>query len=96
MHQLVRRASVAAATTIAAAAAAFAGSAITQGATAQIASAPHIVARPRSVMVNGTTMLTGSGFPVDSLVHLQECGSAAWIVPEEPCDTTNEITVTYP
>jgi hypothetical protein len=98
MHQLVRRVCVAAATTIAAAAAAFAGGAITQGAaaegaTAQISSAPHILARPRNVMVNGTAMLTGTGFPIDSLVHLQECGSAAWMVPQEPCDTTNEITL---
>jgi hypothetical protein len=77
----------------AAAAAALACNAIAQRATAQITPAPHIVARPDSVMVNGTTMLTGTGFPADSLVHLQECGSAMWIVPEDPCDTTNEITV---
>ena len=44
-------------------------------------------------MVNGTTMLTGSGFPASNPVHLQECGSSFWIVPEEPCDTANEVTV---
>ena len=63
------------------------------GATAQITPAPHIVARPDNVMVNGTTMLTGTGFPADSLVALRECGSANWIAPEDPCDSTNEITV---
>jgi hypothetical protein len=64
-----------------------------EGATTRITSAPHIRARPRSIMVNGTTTLTGTGFPANGPVHLRECGSAAWIVPEEPCDTTNEVTV---
>lgn len=64
-----------------------------QGARTRITSAPHIRARPRSIMVNGTATLTGTGFPANSLVHLQECGSPAWIVPEEPCDATNAVTV---
>ncbi len=56
--------------------------------------APHIVARPDSVMVNGTTTLTGTGFPAKSKVLLQECGEASWIAPKNPCISTNEVTVT--
>jgi hypothetical protein len=67
----------------------FAGS----GAIAQSAPGPHIAVKPRSVMVTKTVTLKGSGWPADSLVRLQECGASAWIVPEDPCDTTNEITV---
>jgi len=87
--RIVVRASVA----VLAAAGAFACSAIAQDAAAQITPAPHIVARPNNLMVNGTTQLTGTGFPADSQVHLQECGSATWIAPENPCDSTNEVTV---
>jgi hypothetical protein len=67
--------------------------ALSAGVAAQAASGPHISVKPRSVMVNGAAMLDGRGFPANSLVHLQECGSTAWIVPQNPCDTTNEITV---
>jgi hypothetical protein len=45
-------------------------------------------------MVTKTTTLTGSGFPANSQIRLQECGVPAWIVPQEPCDMANEITVT--
>ena len=53
--------------------------ALASGAAAQgtpVAAAPHIVARPDSVMVNATTTLTGVGFPAKSKVHLEECGAA--------------------
>jgi hypothetical protein len=59
----------------------------------QAASGPHIAANPRSVMVTKTTMLTGKGFPANSLIHLQECGATAWIIPQNECDTSNEVTV---
>ena len=52
------------------------------------------MARPDSVMVNATTTLTGVGFPAKSKVHLEECGAALWVVPRDPCVTTNAITVT--
>jgi hypothetical protein len=70
-----------------------AAAALAAGVAARPALTPHIGVKPRSVMVNGTTMLSGRGFPANSLVHLQECTSAAWIVPQDPCDTANEITV---
>jgi hypothetical protein len=66
---------------------------VVTGAPAQAGTAPHIAGHPRSVMVNGTTQLTGKGFPANTAVRLQECGTTAWILPEEPCDTTNHITV---
>jgi hypothetical protein len=68
---------------------AFAASAI-----AQSSAAPHIVARPHIVMVNGTTTLIGAGFPPDKSILLRECSTKLWIVPQEPCDTTNEQTIT--
>jgi hypothetical protein len=68
---------------------AFAASAI-----AQSSAAPHIVARPHIVMVNGTTTLIGAGFPPDKSILLRECSTKLWIVPQEPCDTKNEQTIT--
>ena len=56
--------------------------------------APRITAHPSSVMVNSTTTLTGIGFQPHQQVHLEECGQITWIVPMNPCDTTNSITVT--
>jgi hypothetical protein len=71
-----------------------AGAALGFGAVAGYAgSAPHIAVHPRSVMVTKTVVLTGRGFPANTLLRLQECGARSWIVPQEPCDTTNEITV---
>ena len=54
----------------------------------------RIVARPANLMVNGTTQLTGTGFPARSRVVLSECGATNWIAPRDPCDTTNTVTVT--
>lgn len=72
-----------------------AGVALALGAsTGYAGSAPHIAAHPRSVMVTKSTTLTGSGFPANTLIRLQECGATSWIVPQEVCDTANEITVT--
>jgi hypothetical protein len=75
------------------AAAAVAGGAAVAAAPAQISSTPHIRARPNNVMVNGTTMLTGTGFPPSSTVRVEECGRTGWIVPEEPCESSNAVTV---
>ncbi len=71
-----------------------AGVAAALGATTGYAgSAPHIGVSPRNVMVTTTVTVTGRGFPANSPIRLQECGAPSWIVPEEPCDTTNEVTV---
>lgn len=75
------------------AAAALVGALASQAAASRSASSPHIRARPNNVMVNGTAMLTGSGFPANSPVRLQECGSRTWIAAQEPCDAANAITV---
>jgi hypothetical protein len=74
-------------------AAAVAGGLAAQAAPGRIGSTPHISLRPNHVMVNGTTMLSGTGFPPSSMVRVEECGRTAWIVPEEPCDSTNAVTV---
>jgi len=60
---------------------------------AQASTTAHIAVKPRSVMVDKAATLTGSGFAANSSVQLQECGATMWIVPQEPCDTANEITV---
>ncbi len=61
---------------------------------ATAASTPKIVAHPASVMVNTATKLFGYNFPADSKLTIEECSKTGWIVPQNPCDTTNEIHVT--
>ena len=55
---------------------------------------PVIVAHPDSVMVNTTTKLVGRGFARHTTLHVEECASTTWVVPTDPCDTANSITVT--
>jgi len=55
---------------------------------------PHIVARPNNLMVNTKTKLTGVGFPAHRTLTIKECSQTTWIVPQNPCDTTNTIHVT--
>jgi hypothetical protein len=57
------------------------------------APAPHIVAKPNSVMVNTTTKLTGTHFPASTKITIKECPQTLWVVPANPCDTDNSITV---
>lgn len=54
---------------------------------------PKITARPRTLMVNATTMLTGSGFLASTVIELGECGSTFWLAPRDPC-IANEQAVT--
>jgi hypothetical protein len=54
---------------------------------------PRIVAHPNSVMVDGTTTLVGSNFPPHANLRIVECSARTWIVPQNPCDTANAITV---
>ena len=54
---------------------------------------PHIAARPRSVMVNTKTRLTGTGFPARKALTIEECSTKAWFVPMNPCDSTNLLKV---
>lgn len=49
------------------------------------AKTPKIDARPRSVMVNATARLKGSGFPASTVVELTECGHTFWLAPSDPC-----------
>ena len=57
------------------------------------ATPPHIVAKPNNLMVNTKTTLTGTGFPVKTKLTIQECSTNFWIAPQNPCSTTNKITV---
>lgn len=68
--------------------------ALASAAAAQTSTPPHIVANPNNIMVNGITTLTGTGFPPNASIPLQECGQTTWIAPQDPCDSTNAITVT--
>lgn len=54
---------------------------------------PHIVARPNNLMVNTSTTLKGTGFAPHAKITIEECGQKGWIVPQNPCDTDNAITV---
>jgi hypothetical protein len=52
-----------------------------------------ITARPDNVMVNGHSTLTGRGFPAHAVLALRECGRTFWLVPNEPCNTRNAVSV---
>lgn len=58
-----------------------------------LAKQPKITARPRTLMVNDTTTLKGSGFPANTVIQLRECGRTFWLAPDYPC-TANEAAVT--
>jgi len=64
------------------------------GASTPRAAAAHIVARPNSQMVNRSIKLIGTHFKANSTITIEECSKTAWIVPQDPCDTTNSIVVT--
>lgn len=49
--------------------------------------------KPGNVMVNTMVKVKGTGFARTAPVTLRECGRTFWLVPEEPCDTDNEVTV---
>jgi hypothetical protein len=55
---------------------------------------PHIVANPNNLMVNTTTNLTGTGFLPNKTLKIRECSRTNWIVPQQPCATSNVVTVT--
>jgi hypothetical protein len=54
---------------------------------------PRIVARPDSIMVNGTTSLTGKHFPARATLTIEECSAPNWIAPQSPCDSSNAVAV---
>lgn len=60
---------------------------------ASAATQPHIVASPNNVMVNTKISVVGTGFPRRSRLTIEECSVTDWVVPQNPCDTNNTITV---
>lgn len=54
---------------------------------------PTIVTDPVSVMVGAATKLTGTNFPADATLTIKECSQTTWIVPEDPCVTSNVISI---
>ena len=54
---------------------------------------PHIVAKPNNLMVNTKTTLTGTGFAANTKLTIEECSTNFWIVPKNPCLSTNKISV---
>jgi hypothetical protein len=57
------------------------------------AGAPHIVARPDSVMVNTSTTLIGRNFRPHTTIRLRECSVRTWVVTANPCASGNGVTV---
>ncbi|HVC70577.1 MAG TPA: hypothetical protein VNC61_10030 [Acidimicrobiales bacterium] len=66
---------------------------VSSAAASTTAAAPHIVARPNSVMVNHTTKLTGKHFAASKRITLEECSQSTFVVMSNPCDSTNTIKV---
>jgi hypothetical protein len=66
-------------------------------ASAQVAghsATPKIVARPDNLMVNTTTVLTGSGFKPKTKLTIKECSQQTWVVPLKVCNNPNTVRVT--
>jgi hypothetical protein len=61
---------------------------------AQAASGARIRLKPKSVMVNHQTVVTGREFPADTTIVLAECSVTTWIAPQQPCLTANQQVVT--
>jgi hypothetical protein len=57
------------------------------------APSPHIVVHPHSVMVNGSTTLVGTNFTPRKSITIKVCSETSWIVPQNPCDSTNSVVV---
>jgi hypothetical protein len=49
--------------------------------------------KPNDVMVNTSVEVKGAGFARKASITLRECSRTFWIVPEQPCNTGNEVTV---
>jgi hypothetical protein len=60
---------------------------------ARTAPKPTITATPSSVMVNGHARLVGKHFAPHAVLALRECGRTFWLVPEDPCNTANAVSV---
>lgn len=57
------------------------------------AAVAHISARPESQMVNSSIKLIGTHFKSGATLTIEECSQKTWIVPQDPCDTSNAIVV---
>jgi hypothetical protein len=55
---------------------------------------PTIKVNPNNVMVNTDTHVVGRHFSAGQTLTLVECGKTNWVVPKNPCDTDNTVTVT--
>ena len=55
--------------------------------------APTIKINPDNVMVNTDTQVVGQHFSAGQTLTLVECGKKSWVVPKNPCDSDNTVTV---
>ena len=56
--------------------------------------APSITVNPNNVMVNTDTTVIGKHFTPGATYMVVECSKKSWVVPVNPCDTDNTLTVT--
>jgi hypothetical protein len=54
---------------------------------------PRIVARPDNLMVDTSTVLSGSGFKPHTKLRIQECSAMTWDVPLKICNHPNTVRV---
>jgi len=57
------------------------------------AAPPSLTVKPHSVMVNTSGEISGKRFARHASVTVIECAATNWLVPTDPCDRTNEVTV---
>jgi hypothetical protein len=70
------------------------GAAASAGAASDAVSrGPHIRVHPASAMVNTSIELQGSHFAPDQQITIEECSAKRWIAPQNPCNTTNLVSV---
>ena len=70
-----------------------AGGVVAPAAAATSPTPSHLVAKPDNVMVNTKIRLAGTGFPARTKLTVEECGTTSWVVPANPCDTNNSVSV---
>jgi hypothetical protein len=63
------------------------------GSARAVSSNPRIVVKPNKRVVNTTTTLTGTGFPVKAKLTIEECSVTHWVVTRNPCSSGNRISV---
>ena len=75
-------------------AASLVGAGVISGQAVAVSTAPRMIAKPTSAMVNTKIELSGRGFAAHTKLTIKECSSTGWVVvAQRPCNADNVIAV---